>query len=57
MDFLAVCVWIWETLVLIILPMVSIVLAIVFIIKIVKAVGDTSNRWMKGLKSQFRGRR
>jgi len=33
-DFLAACVWIWETLILVILPLISIMLAIIFIMKI-----------------------
>ena len=47
MDFLGISVWIWETLVLMILPTVSIMLAAIFIFKIIKAAQISASKWIR----------
>ncbi len=45
MDFLATSVWIWNFLIMTLLPLASIILMLIFIVKIFDALPDTFGRF------------
>lgn len=53
MDFLGTSVWIWEFLILQLLPLVSAVLAGIFMLKIMDEAPETVGRFTKRMMSKF----
>lgn len=45
MDFLGTCVWIWEFMILTLLPLASILMMLIFLVKIFDALPDTFGRF------------
>lgn len=60
MDFLGTCVWIWEFLVLFMLPLISILLAAIYIPAISKALNISLKRYFtksfRKMNDMLRGR-
>lgn len=53
MDFLATSVWIWELLVLQLLPLVSIIIAAIFLLKIVDEAPETVGTYFQRTIDKF----
>lgn len=53
MDFLSTSVWIWEFLVLQLLPLISVLLASIFILKIIDEAPETVGRYTKRMMAKF----
>jgi len=53
MDFLGTSVWIWEFLILQLLPLVSAVLAGIFMLKIMDEAPETVGRFTKRMMNKF----
>jgi hypothetical protein len=53
MDFLATAVWIWEFMILQLLPLVSVLLAGVFMLKIMDEAPETVGRYAKRMMAKF----
>jgi hypothetical protein len=55
MDFLGTCVWIWEFMILTLLPLASILMMLIFLVKIFDALPDTFGRFWNSVWRDKRG--
>lgn len=55
MDFLGTCVWIWEFMILTLLPLASILMMLIFLVKITDALPDTFGRFWDSVWRDKRG--
>lgn len=55
MDFLGTCVWIWEFMILTLLPLASILMMLIFLVKIFDALPDTFGRFWDSVWRDKRG--
>ena len=54
MDFLSTAVWLWDFLILTLLPTISVILAAVFLLKIMDEAPEAIGRYTKGVMDKFR---